>query len=216
MREFFTSRRKLVCIGLGTAFSLGLNQKAYSGMPIPQEIPLDDYLKSYGTIIASGSLRKVVYMDAELADSLIKGEIPSASKLKFTERIDLKNIGATFLEIFDLELILIKKSDEFSSSLTVCRYDKIYCPGHFISNHGEAGDYYRSLIGKKAIFFLSSPSRYGENLANFPSPFFKTSPGTGNWRDGRPLPFDRIDDVKKSALREGYATPKCSPVLSEK
>ncbi len=206
MAEIFT-RRQIVNAALGGAAATLWNGAARATLPIPPPMPLDEYIEKYGELIFMGHFNRVVTTTRELGEKLFN---PTANintdELQIFDLSEVKDRGSVFFEITNVELKLIDKKVSLGY-IKKCKYNKIYCYGFDLDRTDEMSTYYRDLVGKDVVLFLSPEGRYGRNAVNFPDPYFVEAVAGGNWRNGAPMHIGELEKVIDMAKKAGYIEP---------
>lgn len=195
-----------------------ITEKATAGLPIPSPMPLDYFLWAKNPLILTGKFTRIVYTDGKSGELVGYTNEKSGNELLFTENTKDKSINDQFMEIVDAKIFMIAPtSEEYIKSLHKCAFKRIYIPSTIDpSSKMDSDVYYKSLVGKSVILFLSHRITYQRGVEKFSTPIFLRYPGP-NWNDGKPLPTEDLIFVQDSAKKAGYVTPQlklCNPQIN--
>lgn len=207
MTEIFT-RRQIVNAALGGAAATLWNGTARATLPIPPPMPLEEYIEKYGELIFVGHFSRVVTTTRDLGDKLFNPTANiNSNELQIFDLSEVKDRGSIFFEITNIDLRLINEKNVPLGYIKKCKFKKIYCYGFDLCCTDEMSAYYRGLMGKDVVLFLSPEGHYGRNAVKFPDPFFVRTTAGGNWRNGASMHISELEQVIDIAKKAGYIEP---------
>lgn len=197
------NRRSAVSFSLLHGLPLIFSPCAGASTPIPPPTPLREYIERSSPLIFSGVFEGMKYISKKLGANLYdkNADIPSA-ELKFIAEKEAG--GGGFMDISKARLLFARPEEFNRANLRGCFFESIYVPYTLnFESTAESDVYFRSILKKESIFFLSGPGRYGVNSASFPDPIFSIL-NIANWSDGKPLPLSDLGRVSDLARNSGY------------
>lgn len=180
-------------------------EKATSGMPFPNPMPLDYFLWSKKPLILTGKFTRIVYVDGKAGELINYTNQNLFGELSFIEKPENKSVSDQFMEIADAKVYMTTPdSTDFLKYFEQCEFKKIYISSKIdLINEIERDMYYKSLVGNDVILFLSRRLTYQRGVEKLSTPVFFPSYGP-NWNDGKPLRSESLTTVTDSAQRAGF------------
>jgi hypothetical protein len=203
-RDFLATRRQAIAQTAASALALMSASGASAGVPLPEASTLDEQIKYHTRLIFTGRLRRTVFLSPAMSKTLFTpGGVISPSEIKLYERRELKTVGEGLLEIEDASAVLMS-SDVQPKELVELVGRTVYCHEGNLGRRKETDEYIASLMGQMVVLlFHTRIKQFGAEVSSFPHPIYGTT-GTGNWRDGLPLPIADLGRVRAKAKELGF------------
>ena len=209
MAEIFT-RRQIVNAALGGAAATLWNGTARATLPILPPMPLDEYINKNGQLIFTGYFNRVLSITHELRVKLFDPEAKiDPNELRTSEISKNPDSGSVFFfEITNVNLVLINQRNVSLEYIKECKFKIIYCSGFNVNSMSVVGKYYRGMVKKNIVMFLTPRMHYGvNNSTKFLEPHFSHTAGA-EWPDS--VPFRHISELERiasMAKHAGYIEP---------